>query len=105
MNAFKALAIATVLAASSAGMAFAADTSSPFEALDSASTLHFESVTAADAASIAGVDNTLDLTAVRALVSENPNFMAQLKQYGATLSDIVGISAHNEGDVTLYVMG
>lgn len=108
MKSFKALAVAALLTVSSAGLTFALDAvSSPLEALSSATTLNFETVASAEALSVnSGASmEQVDLDSLKALIQQNPQFLAQLEAYGATIDDVVGIMATDETDVKIYVLG
>lgn len=105
MKSLKAIAVAAVLTVSSAGLVFAQQ--SPLTSLSSATTLSFETVTGPDAMSVNSGANSeqVDLESLKALIAQNPQFLAQLESYGATIEDVVGIKASDETDVTIYVMG
>jgi hypothetical protein len=107
MNSIKALAIAALMTVSSAGLVLAQDASSPLDALSKASSLSFETVTGPDAMSANSGANMeqVDLDSLKALIEQNPTLLAQLESYGATIDQVVGISASSETDVTIYVQG
>ena len=103
MKIINAIAIAAVLSASSATVAFA---DSPMSALGSASSVSFETVfgpglLAANRASA----NPVDLDSLKARISQAPRLMAQLSNYGASINDVVGITGTDETDVTILVRG
>jgi hypothetical protein len=92
---------------SSAGLAFAQDASSPLDALSSATSLSFETVTGPEAMSANSGANMeqVDIDSLKAMIEQNPTLLAQLESYGATLDQVVGISASDESDVTIYIQG
>jgi hypothetical protein len=107
MNSIKAIAVAALLTVSSAGLAFAQDASSPLDALSKASSLSFETVTGPEATTANNGANMeqVDLDSLKALIQQNPTLLAQLESYGATIDQVVGISASSESDVTIYIDG
>ena len=107
MISIKAIAVAALLTVSSAGLAFAEDASSPLDALSSTTSLSFETVTGPEALSAnSGASmEQVDLDSLKAMIEQNPTLLAQLESYGATIDDVVGISASSETDVTIYVQG
>ncbi len=107
MNSIKALAVAALMTVSSAGLVLAQDASSPLDALSKASSVSFETVTGPDAtmANSGASMEQVDLDSLKALIEQNPTLLAQLESYGATIDQVVGISASSETDVTIYVDG
>ncbi len=105
----KAIALAAALSLGTAGIAAAADGISATSALSSATTLSFQTVSPAEEAAVlagTGLANDLvDLDSLRAQLQANPRFVAQLESYGATLDDVIGISATDSSDVTILVRG
>lgn len=104
----KAIVLATALSLGAAGLAVAEDRSG-LDALSSATTLSFQTVAAAEVpAVIAGTgvaSEKVDLDSLKALILANPKFVAQLDSYGASIDDVIGISATDETDVTILVRG
>lgn len=108
MISIKAIAVAALLTVSSAGLAFAQDAGpSPLDSLSSTTSLSFETVTGPDvlSANSGAVTEQVDLDSLKAMIQQNPTLLAQLESYGATIDDVVGISASSETDVTIYVQG
>lgn len=105
----KAIALATALSLSAAGVVVAADGISATSALSSATTLSFQTVSAADEAAVmAGTgqaNDLVDLDSLKAQLQANPKFVAQLESYGASIDDVIGISATDPTDVTILVRG
>ncbi|WP_423067385.1 hypothetical protein [Devosia sp. CN2-171] len=105
----KAIALATALTLSAGSMTFAVDGISATSALSSATTLSFQTVPAGDeAAVLAGTglaSEQVDLDSLKAALQANPKFLAQLESYGASIDDVIGISATDETDVTILVRG
>jgi hypothetical protein len=108
MNAIKALAVAALMSVSAAGFAVAQDSGqSPLDSLTSTSSLSFETVAGPEVLSANSGANMeqVDLDSLKALIEQNPTLLAQLESYGATIDQVVGISAGSETDVTIYVQG
>lgn len=108
MNAIKAIAVAALMTVSAAGAAFAQDSGqSPLDSLSSATSLSFETVTGPEVLSANSGANMeqVDLDSLKAMIEQNPALLAQLESYGATLDQVVGISASSETDVTIYIQG
>lgn len=103
----KIIAVAAALALSPMGMAIADE--SPLDALSSAATVNFKTVSGAGLApsisTTAESDEAVDLDSLKARIQGNPALLAQLQNYGATLDDVVGITATDETDVTILVRG
>ena len=103
----KIVAVAAALALSPMGVAMADE--SPLDALSSAVTVNFKTVSGAELtpsiSSTAEADEPVDLGSLKAQIQGNPNLLAQLQNYGATLDDVVGITATDETDVTILVRG
>jgi hypothetical protein len=103
----KAIALASVLALSAgAGSAYAAQ--SAMDALTSASTVSFATLSPTelvDARAGNGKFEQVDLESLRARISNDPQILMQLADYGAGIDDVVGISGTSEKDVTVYVRG
>ena len=100
----KVIALATALALSTAGLAIGAE--SAVDALTSASTVSFQTVSSpSEIVTTADSDGAVDLEALKALIQQKPELLAQLESYGATIDDVVGITATDETDVTIYVLG
>jgi hypothetical protein len=103
----KIIAVAATLALSPVGLATADE--SPLDALSSAATVSFKTVTGAELApsisSTAENDEQVDLGSLKAQIQSNPALLAQLQNYGATLDDVVGITGTDETDVTILVRG
>ncbi len=103
----KAIALATALTLGTAGFAFAAG--SGLDALSSASSISFQTVTAGDEGLVmsgAGLaSEQVDLDSLKARLSNNAKFLAQLENYGASIDDVIGINATSETDVTILVRG
>ena len=104
---FKAIAVAAALMLSTAGFAMAEQ--SAMDALTSASTVSFRSVTEAELAGLKGgamqQAEDVDLVSLKARIQNNASLLGQLESYGATLDDVVGISGSDETDVTILVRG
>lgn len=106
---FKAIALASALVMSTASLAVAAD-SSALDALSSASSVSFQTVSAGDVLGVQsgtglGMTDQVDLGSLKARIQGNAKLLAQLDSYGATLDDVIGISGSNETDVTILVQG
>lgn len=103
----KIIAVAAALALSPVGAAMAAE--SPLDALSSATTVSFKTVSGSELApsisTTAEGDEQVDLDSLKARIQGNPALLAQLQNYGATLDDVVGITATDETDVTILVRG
>lgn len=102
----KIIAVAAALTLSAGGVAFAEE--SAIDALSSATTVSFVTVTGADATNVmpGGPSGELvDLDSLKARIQNSPQLLAQLESYGATIDDVVGISGTSEQDVTIYVQG
>lgn len=104
----KAIVLATALTISAGGIAMA-ENYSAMSALTSASTLSFQTVSASEEVSVmAGVgpaSEQVDLDSLKARLTANPEFVAQLESYGASIDDVIGINATSETDVTILVRG
>ena len=107
MNSIKAIAVAALMTVSSAGLVFAQDASSPLDALSKTTSLSFETVSGPDVLSANSGANMeqVDLDSLKAMIEQNPTLLAQLESYGATIDQVVGISASSETDVTIFVQG
>jgi hypothetical protein len=104
MKILKALSFAAVMAVATVGVALA-ESNTPFEVLDNSSYASIVNVSpASDGLAINGTDS-VDIGSLQARVSQNPRLVAQLDSAGLSPTDVVGIAAHGEGDVTLYVQG
>jgi phage-related baseplate assembly protein len=102
----KTIALAAALTFSAGSVALAAE--SALDALSSATTVSFQTVAGADAINVApgGANGELvDLASLKARIQGDPKLLAQLESYGASIDDVVGISATSEQDVTIYVQG
>ena len=100
----KVIALATALALSTANLAIGAE--SAVDALSSASTVSFQTVSSpSEIITSADSDGAVDLEALKALIQQKPELLAQLESYGATIDDVVGVTATDETDVTIYVLG
>lgn len=103
----KIIAVAAALALSPIGMAIADE--SPLDALSSAATVSFKTVSAAELtqslSASSNADELVDLGSLRARIQGNPGLLAQLQNYGATIDDVVGITGTDETDVTILVRG
>lgn len=100
----KVIALATALALSTANLAIGAE--SAVDALSSASTVSFQTVSSpSEIITSADSDGAVDLEALKALIQQKPELLAQLQSYGATIDDVVGVTATDETDVTIYVLG
>lgn len=99
----KVIALATALTLSSAGLAMAEE--SAIDALSSASTVSFKTVTAAEVSASTPGFEQVDLDSLKARIQGSPALLAQLESYGATLDDVIGITATDETDVTILVRG
>lgn len=106
MNMLKTLALATVLTASTAGFALA-DSSSAIGALGSAGSVRFDTIFQSQllSANGAGAMEQVDLDSLKARIAQDPQLMTKLSNYGATLDDVVGITASGDTDVRIYVLG
>ena len=104
---FKAIAVAAALTLSTAGFAMAEQ--SAMDALTSASTVSFRSVSEAELAGLKGgamqQAEDVDLVSLKARIQNSASLLGQLESYGATLDDVVGISGSDETDVTILVRG
>lgn len=102
---FKAIALATALTFSTAGFAMAEQ--SAMDALTSATTVSFKSVTEAELLALKGGSTPgaeeVDIESVKALIQGSPALLAQLESFGATIDDVIGISGTDETDVTILV--
>ena len=110
MTSIKAIAVAALMTVSAAGFAFAQDTTSgqsPLDSLSSASSVSFQTVTGPEVLSANSGASTeqVDLDSLKAMIEQNPTLLAQLESYGATIDQVVGISASSETDVTIYIDG
>lgn len=100
----KVIALATALALSTANLAIGAE--SAVDALTSASHVSFQTVSSpSEIVTSADSDGAVDLEALKALIQQKPELLAQLQSYGATIDDVVGLTATDETDVTIYVLG
>ena len=104
---FKAIAVAAALTLSTAGFAMAEQ--SAMDALTSASTVSFRSVSETELAGLKGgltqQAEDVDLVSLKARIQGSASLLAQLESFGATLDDVVGISGSDETDVTILVRG
>ncbi len=103
----KTFALAAALTLSAGGIALAAD-GSALDALSSASSVSFQTVSGAEANNVmpGGANGELvDLGSLKARIQGNPQLLAQLESYGATIDDVIGISGTDSTDVTIYVQG
>jgi len=101
---FKAIAIAAALTLSTAGLAMAAE-GSAMDALTSATTVSFKTVTAAELTPSSPGYQEVDLDSLKARIQGSPALLAQLESFGATLDDVVGITGTDPTDVTILVQG
>ena len=101
---FKAIAIAAALTLSTAGLVMAAE-GSAMDALTSASSVSFKTVTAAELNPLSPNYEQVDLDSLKARIQGSPALLAQLESFGATLDDVVGITGTDETDVTILVQG
>ena len=100
----KVIALATAFALSTASLAIGAE--SAIDALSSAGTVSFQTVASpSEITTAADNGNVVDLDALKALIQQKPEVLAQLESYGATIDDVVGVTATDETDVTIYVLG
>lgn len=102
----KTLALAAALTLTAGGVAMAEE--SAIDALSSATTVSFVTVAGADATNVSpgGPNGELvDLDSLKARIQNNPQLLAQLESYGASIDDVVGISGSSEQDLTIYVQG
>ena len=108
MISLKAIVLATALSFGAAGFALA-EQDSVLGALTSATTLSFQTVSPAEASAVlsGSADGTeqVDLDSLKAGILANPKFVAQLESYGASIDDVIGITATDETDVTILVRG
>jgi hypothetical protein len=100
----KAIAIAAALTLSTAGLAVSAE-GSAMDALTSATTVSFKTVTAAEITPSSPGYQEVDLDSLKARIQGSPALLAQLESYGATLDDVVGITGTDATDVTILVQG
>lgn len=100
----KAIAVAAALTLSTAGLAVAAE-GSAMDALTSATTVNFKTVTAAEINPSSPGYEEVDLDSLKARIQGSPALLAQLESYGATLDDVVGITGTDATDVTILVQG
>jgi len=101
---FKAIAIAAALTLSTAGLVMAAE-GSAMDALTSASSVSFKTVTASELNPLSPGYEQVDLDSLKARIQGSPALLAQLESFGATLDDVVGITGTDETDVTILVQG
>jgi hypothetical protein len=106
MNMFKTLAIATLLTASTAGVALA-DNSSAIGALGSGTSVRFDTVFASQLLSVNGASTMqqVDLDSLKARISQDPRLLEKLERYGASLDDVVGIDSDSQSNVRIFVLG
>lgn len=100
----KAIAVAAALTLSTAGFALAAE-GSAMDALGSASTVNFKTVTAAELNPLSPGYELVDIDSLKARIQGSPSLLAQLESFGATLDDVVGITGTDATDVTILVQG
>ena len=100
MRTLAALAVAATLAFS--GATFAQDDSDNISALDALSSAGNVSFQTWSGGPVPNAD-LVDLDSLKARIKQNPQLLAQLEAYGATLDDVIGIGATDETDVTIYV--
>ena len=102
----KTIAIAAALTLSAGGVALADQ--SALDALGSANTVGFETVSGAEAINVMhggpGAE-LVDLGSLKARIAGNARLLGQLESYGKTIDDVVGITATDETDVKIYVRG
>lgn len=103
MNKRSALALAAILALS----ATTAGHANTIDALDAASSVSISAVAGNSSniliASAGRVMEPVDLETLRARVQSNRAVAAQLKAFGVTPDDVIGVSGTNGSDVTIYV--
>jgi hypothetical protein len=100
----KVIALTTALALSTAGIAVGAE--SAIDALSSANIVSFQTVSSpSEIVTTADGSEAVDIEALKALIQQTPKLLAQLETYGATIDDVVGVTATDETDVTIYVLG
>jgi len=103
----KTLALAAALTLSAGGIALA-DSSSAIGALSSASSVSFQTVSGPEAFNVmpGGQSGDLvDIGSLKARIMGDQRLLGQLESYGASIDDVIGITASSETDVTIYVQG
>jgi len=102
----KTFALAAALTLSAGGVALAEG--SALDALGSANTVSFQTLTGAQTMNLVnGAANAelVDLDSLKARIQNNPRLLSQLDSYGASLDDVIGITATDEKDVKIFIQG
>ncbi len=103
----KTFALAAALTISAgAGSAVAAGSS--LDALGSATTISFITVSGVEAANVmpGGINgNLVDIGSLKARIEGNWRLLTQLESYGATIDDVVGITGTDPANVTVFIQG
>jgi len=103
----KTFALAAALTLS-AGAGTALAEGSAMDALSSASSVSFVTVSGPEAANVmpGGINAELvDIGSLKARILGNVQLLGQLESYGASIDDVVGISGNDATDVTVYIQG
>jgi len=102
----KTFALAAALTFSVSGVALAEG--SALDALGSATTVSFQTLTGAQTMNLVnGAANAelVDLDSLKARIQNNPRLLSQLDSYGASIDDVIGITATDERDVKIFIQG
>jgi phage-related baseplate assembly protein len=102
----KTFALAAALTLSAGGVALA--DGSALDALGSANTVSFQTLTGAQTMNLVnGAANAelVDLDSLKARIQNSPKLLGQLDSYGASLDDVIGITATDETDVKIFIQG
>ena len=103
---FKTIALAAALTFSAAGVALA--DGSAMDALGSATTVSFETLTGGQSMDLINSGSNaelVDLDSLKARIAGNPRLLGQLESYGASIDDVIGITATDETDVKIFIQG
>jgi len=102
----KTFALAAALTLSASGVAFA--DGSALNALGSANTVSFQTLTGAQTMNLVNggqMAELVDLDSLKARIQNNPRLLSQLDSYGASIDDVIGITATDETDVKIFIQG
>jgi hypothetical protein len=102
----KTIALAAALTLSVGGIAFADE--SALDALGSATTVSFQTLTGSQSMDLVNSGSgaeLVDLGSLKARIANDPKLLGQLESYGASIDDVIGITATDETDVKIFIQG
>ena len=102
----KTFALAAALTLSAGGIALA--DGSALDALGSANTVSFQTLTGGQTMNLVNggsMAELVDLDSLKARIQNSPKLLGQLETYGASIDDVIGITASDETDVRIFIQG